>query len=615
MNQLSIKMDDKEIWYTQLVLVQEMCALHHFSFEYQIAAPNGITMDTYTEFYKNTLAKPITIALDKEIIFEGMINQITCNHQYEHYLNFTIEGNCTASRLDQVATCQSFQKMNLKDIYTKLIGSTIPSDIQPENSDIIYYTAQYNTTNFGMLQLLAQRYGNWFYNDGKKLIVKKPQQNAVTLDYKASDVNQVKLKVKVPTVIPDINSYDFYNSKDLAAKNKETNNPAELTKIASSKKAKAQHADIFHTTTANQDQTESYQKRKQAQTNQHNIYLSCVTNNTGLRLGSTIELKQKDKSEGKYIITKIIHHSSEQNQYYNELEAYPIENEYPPYVNPDIKIYCPPQYAIVTKNEDSDGLARVKVKFTWQEQSHESPWLNVLVPHAGQDKGIRFLPEQGDEVLVHFLGDNPDHPYVAGAIYTSKNNIGIPEQGNNIKSIRTRSNRRIDFNDEDGLLELTDIPQDKVGNTIKLAKNKQNIKAEIITSDTKKTLLTRQDIDNGITISVEKEDKSILEIHLDLSKEMISIKSNKDIQLTAKSNLKLEAEHISFHADEQLEIKCKSFKCSTEESKIEAQKDIKINSGMNLKLAATNTAVEANAQLELKGAATSKLTGGIVMIN
>jgi uncharacterized protein involved in type VI secretion and phage assembly len=65
---------------------------------------------------------------------------------------------------------------------------------------------------------------------------------------------------------------------------------------------------------------------------------------------------------------------------------------------------------IVTNNKDTEGLGRVKVRFPWLSDLNESFWARVASPMAGDNRGVFFLPEKDDEVLVMFAhGDVAFH--------------------------------------------------------------------------------------------------------------------------------------------------------------------------------------------------------------
>jgi uncharacterized protein involved in type VI secretion and phage assembly len=105
--------------------------------------------------------------------------------------------------------------------------------------------------------------------------------------------------------------------------------------------------------------------------------------------------------------------------------------------------------AIVTNNRDPDGLGRIKVKYPWNENEGESYWARVVSSMAGKDRGIFFLPEVDDEVLVSFELGNMESPIVLGALWNGKDTpIEINENGeNNIQKIKSRSGLEIIFDD------------------------------------------------------------------------------------------------------------------------------------------------------------------------
>lgn len=70
--------------------------------------------------------------------------------------------------------------------------------------------------------------------------------------------------------------------------------------------------------------------------------------------------------------------------------------------------------AAVTANRDPKGIGRVKVAFTDAEQG---VWARVATPLAGNGRGVHFLPEIGDEVLVAFERGDPRSPYVLGVLW------------------------------------------------------------------------------------------------------------------------------------------------------------------------------------------------------
>lgn len=75
---------------------------------------------------------------------------------------------------------------------------------------------------------------------------------------------------------------------------------------------------------------------------------------------------------------------------------------------------------IVTDNNDPDGWGRVKVKFPYLTGDYATDWARVVSAGAGRQRGIQFIPEVNDEVLVGFEFGDVHHPYVIGGLWNGK---------------------------------------------------------------------------------------------------------------------------------------------------------------------------------------------------
>jgi type VI secretion system secreted protein VgrG len=72
---------------------------------------------------------------------------------------------------------------------------------------------------------------------------------------------------------------------------------------------------------------------------------------------------------------------------------------------------------------DTDEFGRVRVHFHWDRESqmdeNSSCWIHVSQSWGGAGYGGTNLPRQGQEVLVDFLGGDPDRPVIVGRMYTN----------------------------------------------------------------------------------------------------------------------------------------------------------------------------------------------------
>jgi uncharacterized protein involved in type VI secretion and phage assembly len=114
--------------------------------------------------------------------------------------------------------------------------------------------------------------------------------------------------------------------------------------------------------------------------------------------------------------------------------------------------------AIVTNNQDPDGVGRVKVKFPWLADDLESSWARVSTPMSGQKEwGVQFIPEVDDEVLVAFEFGDVNRPVVVGSLYNGVDKPALTNSDgkNNIRQIKTRSGHILIFDDTDGSEKIT----------------------------------------------------------------------------------------------------------------------------------------------------------------
>jgi len=148
---------------------------------------------------------------------------------------------------------------------------------------------------------------------------------------------------------------------------------------------------------------------------------------------------------------------------------------------------------IVTNNQDPDKMHRVRVKFPWLSDDHESWWARIATPMAGGSRGMYFLPEVNDEVLVAFEHGDVRFPYVVGSLWNGQDSP--PENNgdgnNNRRLIHSRSGHLIRLDDTNGDEKIEII--DKTGNNSVTIKSSDN--SISITCNGKLTLHASQGIE------------------------------------------------------------------------------------------------------------------------
>ncbi len=103
----------------------------------------------------------------------------------------------------------------------------------------------------------------------------------------------------------------------------------------------------------------------------------------------------------------------------------------------------------------------------WQQTKNlRTPWLRVMTPDAGSsgevstNRGMVFIPEVGDHVMLGFRYNDPNRPFVMGSLFNGTIGAG-GSTSNNIKSIYTRTGSTITF--DEGASSI--LVKDPSGNT------------------------------------------------------------------------------------------------------------------------------------------------------
>ncbi len=401
----------------------------------------------------------------KELEFKGVITKVegTKGSQYNNSDLVTFLGKSTSILADDGGHYTSFTDMGLAEILSDTFQEydmgKLETHFTPTNSEPIHYCVQHNQSAFDFASRLAAYYNQWFYYDGSKLIFGKPSEDETRLNY-GTDLQKFSLEL---SSIP--NSFAYFTNDYLTDElHKKTS--AEITIPASgyhgftdqkSKELFAKQTQVFHNLYTDagiksrlDKQVEEYTKAKAIR----QVIAKGESDNPGVNLGEIITIK----GYGKYRVIKIEHTNTETGTYKNKFEA--VDASFVAYPKMDIERFpkSDVQIATVTENSDPNGLSRIKVQFPWQKpEGKTTPWLRMMTPHSGGEKGFHFIPEVGEEVLVGFEGGNAERPYVLGALYNGvKNASDWKTDQNDIKALKTRSGNQLIFNDNDGSTTIRD---------------------------------------------------------------------------------------------------------------------------------------------------------------
>ena len=111
--------------------------------------------------------------------------------------------------------------------------------------------------------------------------------------------------------------------------------------------------------------------------------------------------------------------------------------------------------AVVTANDDPDGLGRVKLRIPSVSEHTEHEWCRVRQSYAGKGYGAFFVPEVNDEVLVAFIHGDLTKAVVLGSLYSKPRNPATKRDAmEDRKQIRTMAGHEITLDDTEGKLRI-----------------------------------------------------------------------------------------------------------------------------------------------------------------
>lgn len=218
---------------------------------------------------------------------------------------------------------------------------------------------------------------------------------------------------------------------------------------------------------------------------------------------------------------------------------------------------------IVSKlTEDPDSLGRIQVKIPLLNIAKNAVWARLVQFGASKKSGSFFIPSIGDEVVLGFLNNDPNQAIVLGSLYGSKHTPPYELTEENYKrALVTPEKLTVELDDEKKIITITTPGKNTV-----------------VISDEEK----------AITLKDQNKNSMIL------NKDGITIDSGKDIMLSAKGNIAINA---------------------TAKATLKAKQDTAVE-GMNVNVKAqTSVKINGAASAELSASGQTTVKGAMVMIN
>jgi uncharacterized protein involved in type VI secretion and phage assembly len=486
----TININGKDIaQFTSFTLQQNIFEHHNFTLICPAESIDGKLGSVFNQS-KELIGAPINvrtmaIAGAGRLDFAGVVTQVETARFSGHAGDLIITGYSPTILLDSGPHCKSWEKKALKNIATDCLShfpqNLLNPKIAPTNGETLSYIVQYKETAWQFLNRMGATYGDWFYYNGKNVVLGMPTGTNVDLTF-GSNLSRFNMSLQVRPSNFEVMAYDYLNNEVYDTTPSGIEGKAGLDNFGKHTYGKSQ---TFFATqpkqwnnnyVTNKKQLDDFTNTRAAAQSSNMVKFNGASGHPGVQLGNTVEVKgnnvfnNADEAYGQYTVIGVTHHTDGQGNYNNEFLAIPASIKTPP-VTAYAEPVCETQSAIVTDNYDPKGLGRVRVRFHWMKPSEKTPWIRMMMPHAGGGKGHFFIPEIEEEVIVAFEDNNALKPYVQGSMYNAGQNNSYSNDGNDVKIIQTRSGTKIRMNDAEGSVFV----EDPSGNTW-LMDGKGNIK-------------------------------------------------------------------------------------------------------------------------------------------
>ena len=185
--------------------------------------------------------------------------------------------------------------------------------------------------------------------------------------------------------------------------------------------------------------------------------------------------------------------------------------------------------------ESGSAAAMVKLKFPALSDAVESNWARVATVGGGPSRGVTFLPEVNDEVLVGFEQGDLTRPVVLGGLFNGRDSMadsGVESGAVNRRRITSRTGHSIELGDGTGNANLyIALALAGAQHTIKMSKEALDIT-----------------VPNNLPVSIKAGNNGIVfdnQGNITIQGQKIVLKATQDVEIaglnvTTKANVKAE---------------------------------------------------------------------------
>ena len=578
---------------------------------------------------------------NKGTVIKGEITAIETHFTSRSQAPIIVRGYDESHRLHRGRFSRSFQNKKDSDI-VKTIASeagisvgTVDTSGGPYGYGDIGgssgYVFQQNQTNMEFLRERAARQGFELFLQDSKLYFRKPS-SATTLSLEwLKDIHSFRVRVSSAEQVSSVEVRGWDYSKKKVISEKITSNKKVLTETdhgAGKSTASSFKPSSPSLVLVDQPISQSTEAKAMAQALFDELggeFAQADARGEGnpkIRPGRIVKLSGMGKYSGSYYVTET-RHLFHERIYTTEFSVRGLRGGDLLQTLATRNTLQPGQTlmaGIVADNKDPKGWGRIRVKLPSLTEDHMSNWARIVTIGAGKTRGMDWIPEVNDEVLVGFEHGDIHRPYIIGGVWNGTDTP--PEKPENsiadgkvrLKTIKTRGGHTIQFVEED----KSDSKQGLYVTTAGGQKLTFNDTEQFIELKNKDGHQLKLDQKNK---KVELKTKNGHQIVMDDSGKKVDIISADDLNAKSGSNGKskkvaVDGSEIALTGSSNITLKVGSNKIVLSTSGITISgTQVSIKGSGSAKLQGATVDVKGTGTVNVQSSGMTKVAGSIVKLN
>ena len=378
-----------------------------------------------------SIGTPVEIQMDGGTsLFTGEVTGIDLQLD-QGVPDFVVVADDLSYRMALGNKVRSYTQMSYSDMVSKIAGEYGMSATSDSTITQFDYTLQADS-DFGFVSELAERVGYDWWVEGKSLKFKKPVAGDGPTLTVAEDLRQFSVRGSaLHPAATTVTGWAPKTKQSVVGTASSANGAVLPTAALVSGFAKVNSlAAPAKLTTSSQSPLDQTEADAMAQRSVTAWAASAVTArgttlaNAAIKIGGSVTVAGAGPANGKYFVTEVEHSYSDRG-----FETRFTAGDRRPSGLVDT-LTAPKRSSfrrdglvvgVVTAVGNSQGSpGDVKIKYPGIDDQLSSGWARMVSVGGGNNKGVTFMPEVNDEVIVGFENGDPRRPVIIGALFNGK---------------------------------------------------------------------------------------------------------------------------------------------------------------------------------------------------